>query len=123
MRLRATGSEAPGYGQQNTRSLGVIFALPLLLHGNNWPPATITGFRLAKVAPLAIDLPEGLRGDNLSCIMLQPHSIRAASRQVGLADEPLRQREAASSRTLPAPVPEVAAHGEVAVGCNDRCKP
>ena len=57
----------------------------------------------------------------LSSVMPQPHSIRAAARQVDLADTPLRGRETAFCRTL-LPVLEVAAHGEVAVGCNDECR-
>jgi hypothetical protein len=50
--------------------------------------------------------------------MLPPHSIRVAARRVDLADIPLHQRDAASSLILPAPVPEVAAHGEAVVMVN-----
>jgi hypothetical protein len=62
------------------------------------------------------------RVHKLSSVMLPPQSIRAAARQVELADAPLYQREAASSRTPPAPVLEVAAPSEVAVGCSGECR-
>ncbi len=59
-----------------------------------------------------------LKGDKLISVMLPPHSIRVAARRVDLADVPLRQQKAAYSRTPAAPVFKVAAHGEVAGGCN-----
>jgi hypothetical protein len=59
----------------------------------------------------------------LPSVMLPLHSIRVAARQVDLADQPLRQRDAAASRNLLAPAIEAAAHGEVAVCCNDECRP
>jgi hypothetical protein len=50
--------------------------------------------------------------------MLEPHSTHAAARRVDLADAPSRQRRAASSRTLPAPVLEVAVRAMAVVMAN-----
>jgi len=66
--------------------------------------STITSFLL-----LAPEQTGRTRVHKLSSVMLPPHSIRAAARQVDLAEQPLRQREAASSRTFRAPAVEVLA--------------